>query len=167
MTGFPAALHAVGPAEDRSDALGLYGFLVGDWRTEVIFHLPQGGTAALTGEIHAGWVLEGRAVQDIWLTHRDRPAPFGHWYGTTLRLYDSSLNAWRILWSNPCANTYRQQIGRRRGDEIVQEGTVETGGLSRWRFTRMQPDSVHWLGEASADDGAAWRLQVEVLARRV
>jgi hypothetical protein len=36
----------------------------------------------------------------------------------------------------------------------------------RWSFTRIKPESFHWLGELSVDGGASWRLQVEVLARR-
>jgi hypothetical protein len=36
----------------------------------------------------------------------------------------------------------------------------------RWSFTKITPDSFHWLGEVSPDNGASWRLQVEVLARR-
>jgi hypothetical protein len=41
----------------------------------------------------------------------------------------------------------------------------------RWSFTRIEPGadprSFRWLGEVSADNGASWRLQTEVLARRV
>jgi hypothetical protein len=35
----------------------------------------------------------------------------------------------------------------------------------RWSFTEIMSDSFHWLAEIS-DNGATWRLQVEVLARR-
>jgi hypothetical protein len=38
------------------------------------------------GEIHFGWVLEGRAVQDIWIRPK-RPVP-STMYGTTLRVFD-------------------------------------------------------------------------------
>jgi hypothetical protein len=34
------------------------------------------------------------------------------------------------------------------------------------RFTEIKPDSFHWLGEVSHDDGKTWQLQVEVCARR-
>jgi hypothetical protein len=36
----------------------------------------------------------------------------------------------------------------------------------RWSFTEIMSDSFHWLAEISQDNGATWRLQVEVLARR-
>jgi hypothetical protein len=54
-----------------------------------------------------------------------------------------------------------------RGDDIVQEGKLDSGALLRWSFTDVTSDSFHWLGEHSADNGATWRLQVEVFARRV
>jgi hypothetical protein len=120
-------------------------------------------------------VLEGRAIQDVWMIPRraerrhGMPAMpvAGNWYGTTLRVYDPSLDAWHILWSDPATQVYTSQIGRARGADIVQEGKLPTGDMLRWRFTEITANSFHWLGEHSADDGKTWRLQVEVFARRV
>jgi hypothetical protein len=67
---------------------------------------------------------------------------------------------------DPARNIFRQQIGRQRGDHIVQEGKTETGALSRWSFTNITPNSFHWLGESSASEDGPWQLMVEVLARR-
>jgi hypothetical protein len=170
-------LHSDHPAPDRADKLGLYAFLVGSWETTVVAYEESGKTHTNRGEIHAGWVLEGRALQDVWMVprraERDPDAPpqplpvTGSWYGTTLRVYDPGLDAWHIFWHNPATQLNTRQIGRARGPDIVQEGRHESGALMRWSFTRITPDSFHWLGEVSADGGANWRLQVEVLARRV
>jgi hypothetical protein len=169
-------LHSAGPAPDRADKLGLYGFLIGSWETTVIAHEEGGATHTNHGEIHAGWVLEGRALQDVWMlpNRAERRAAAvppqlpvtGDWYGTTLRVYDPGIDAWHILWSNPASQFYARQIGRARGADIVQNGRHESGALMRWSFTRIKDRSFHWLGEISTDDGASWRLQVEVLARR-
>ena len=70
------------------------------------------------GEIHFGWVLEGRAIQDVWILP-------GFFFGTTLRVYDPGLDAWHILWSDPLKQYYTRQVGRARGKDIVQEGTAE------------------------------------------
>ena len=170
-------LHSDRPAPDRADKLGLYGFLIGSWETTVIAHEGNGKTHTNQGEIHAGWVLEGRALQDVWmLPHRPKRRPdapphqlpvTGNWYGTTLRIYDPDIDAWHILWSNPAKIFFARQIDRARGADIVQEGRHESGALMRWSFTKIKPDSFHWLGEVSIDGGANWLLQVEVLARRV
>jgi hypothetical protein len=169
-----AALHADGPASDRADRLGLYGQFVGDWDADIVTYAPDGVRHQGRGEIHFGWILEGRAIQDVWMIPRRndrRPdAPVmpvaGNWYGTTIRVYDPALDAWRITWIDPATNNYYQQIGRKQGADIVQEGTTEKGALSRWSFTEIAPRSFHWKGEASFDKGASWRLLVEVFARR-
>ena len=170
-----ATLHADGPAPDRADDLELYGQFVGDWDTDIVTYTSDGARHQGQGEIHFGWILEGRAIQDVWMIPRledRRPgAPVmpvaGNWYGTTLRIYDPALGAWRIYWIDPATNSYYQQIGRRQGADIVQEGTTDTGALSRWSFTEITPRSFHWQGEFSADKGSSWRLLVEVFAHRV
>jgi hypothetical protein len=172
-SGFAMVLHADGPAPDRADKLVLYGQFIGDWDAEIITYSADGTAHNGHGEIHFGWVLEGRAIQDVWMIPRredrgpDAPAMpvSGNWYGTTLRIYDPALNAWRIYWIDPATNSFRYQIGRRKGDDIVQEGTTESGARSRWSFTDITDDSFRWLGESSTD-GTAWRLVVEARARR-
>ena len=166
------ALHADYPAADRADKMGLYGWLIGRWTIDAIYHLNEGTMRRSRGEIHAGWVLEGRALQDVWIVpardaqRADPPGP-GDFYGTTLRVYDPKLDAWHILWTDPLNQVYRQQIGRAHGDDIVQDGTDETGAPVRWSFTEITPNSFRWLGERSADGGTTFRLLVEFLARRI
>jgi hypothetical protein len=169
----PAVLHASEADPERAEALKLYGRFVGDWDTQVIAHGPDGARYDSSGEIHFGWVLEGRAIQDVWmiprLADRKNAKPFpiaGNWYGTTLRIYDPTIEAWRIYWIDPGRNVFRQQIGRARGDDIVQEGTTDSGLLSRWSFTGITPNSFHWLGEAKSELDSDWQLIVEVLAQR-
>src|SRR5882672_3567127 len=113
-TTFIDALHSNGPALDRADQMGLYGWLIGDWEMDSIIHKDDGTKQTGRGEIHFGWVLEGRAIQDVWILP-------GVFYGTTLRIYDPGLNAWHILWSDPLRQYYTRQIGRAHGLDIVQE----------------------------------------------
>ncbi|HEY1412286.1 MAG TPA: hypothetical protein VGF36_09100 [Rhodopila sp.] len=157
---FIEALHSDGPADDRAEKMGLYGWLVGDWTMDATVHAEDGSRHQIQGSIHAGWVLQGRAIQDVWSLP-------GFFHGTTLRIYDPGLDAWHILWIDPVRQFYARQIGRARGKDIVQEGTDDTGAVLRWCFTEITPDSFHWLGERSHDGGASWRLEVEFFARRV
>jgi len=169
-----SVLLADAPAPDLAAKLGLYGWLIGSWDADVVVHSPEDVHHRGEGEIHFAWALQGRAVQDVWMIPRlkDRrtDAPIlpiaGNWYGTTLRVYDPAMDAWRIYWIDPATNAFFVQIGRLRGVDIVQEGMMESGWASRWRFTEIAPRSFHWLGEVSVDKGASWRLLVEVLARR-
>jgi hypothetical protein len=168
-------LHTDRPAPDRADKMALYGQFVGAWDMDVVAYEENGTKHAGRGEIHFGWVLEGRAIQDVWMIPRRaerRPGipempVAGNWYGTTLRLYDPGIDAWHILWNDPVKQYYTRQLGRARGKDIVQDGKDDAGTAVRWSFTEITPDSFHWLGERSPDSGKTWRLQVEFFARRV
>ena len=63
--------------------------------------------------------------------------------------------------------SYYEQIGRKLGPDVVQEGTDEDGDSTRWSFSEIKSDSFHWKGELSTDKGATWRLIVEVFAHRI
>jgi hypothetical protein len=76
------------------------------------------------------------------------------------------MEAWHIQWTEPVSQSYSTMIGRRRGDDIVQDGTDAAGNPIRWSFTEITPNSFLWRGETSPDSGATWRLDVEFLARR-
>ncbi len=153
------ALHAPEPAADRADKLSLYGWLIGDWAMDGILYLEDGKEYRAAGEIHAGWVLEGRAIQDVWIFP-------GVFYGTTLRVYDPAIDAWHILWSDPTKNYYSRQIGRARGNDIVQEGASDDGTPTRWSFSEMTRDSFHWIGEKS-DGRCGWTRVAEFFPRRI
>src|SRR6266700_5235877 len=149
QSGFVKALHSEGPADDRARHLELYGWLIGDWVMDATVHKDDGATFKGSGEIHFGWVLQGRAIQDVWILP-------GVFYGTTLRIYDPEMDAWHILWSDPLRQFYARQVGRARGRDIVQEGTDASGALIRWTFTDITPDSFRWLGERSDDGGRTY-----------
>jgi hypothetical protein len=152
------ALIASGPAADRRAGMQLYGFLVGRWQFDAIVH-REGGTHHGSGEIYADWVLEGRAIQDVWILP-------GVFYGTTVRVYDPGIDGWHILWSDPVRQYYTRQTGRARGGDILQEGTDINGASVRWSFTDVAADSFRWLGERREEEHR-WALQAEFLARRL
>ena len=111
-------------------------------------------------------------MQDVWIM----PAPsarrpdsdrLDNMYGTTLRIWDPQIQAWRIRWFNPVSGHEECQTGRRFGEDIVQIGARLDGTPTRWRFTEITRDTFHWLGEALEPDGATWKLEGEFVARRL
>ena len=58
------ALHVAGPNPDHAEHLGLFGQFVGSWDLQWS-GLDADGRPARAGELHFGWVLGGRAVQDV------------------------------------------------------------------------------------------------------
>jgi hypothetical protein len=165
------ALLAPARSPEIPEADDIYGFLVGSWDLDVRRYWVDVTDRGLKAEVHCSWVLEGRALQDVWIMPR-RPQRSGppqkdlNTYGTTLRVWDPSIRAWRITWINPVAGQQVQQIGRRSGRDIVQVGSLPDGTVTRWMFTDITPDSFHWHGQVLGPDGATWNLVGEFLARR-
>lgn len=170
--GFLQALRAPQPGVLGGAAQGLYAPLIGDWEGEVVDHLPDGTDRRQSVEMHFAWVLEGRAIQDLWIApaRRDRlpaesPGP-GNRYGTTLRVYDPGLEAWRVSWWNPVTGVETRLVGRAVGSRIVQTGADADGRLLRWVFEEIRADRFHWRGEISEDGGLSWHCDTEFFARR-
>ena len=168
---FIDALRTNHPAPDRADKMNLYGWLIGRWEMETTVYADDGTKHAGRGEIHAGWVLEGRAVQDVWIMPRrtERTTELGkanNMYGTTLRVWDSAIQAWRVTWINPVTGARDELIGRRSGNDIVQVGTHPDGTPIRWIFSEIAEDSFRWTGEALNPDGKTWKLEGEFRAKR-
>jgi hypothetical protein len=170
-SAFLEALAASGPAAGGSGNGDLYSWLIGSWDLEVSRFL-DGSTRQRPGEWHFGWVLEGRAIQDVWIVPPRGPLRTGdavqqaQSYGTTLRIYDPATGAWRIQWSDPVTQSFFSMIGRREGSDIVQTGEGPGGSLLRWSFREITPSSFLWQGEISKDQGATWLKQVEFAAKR-
>lgn len=166
------ALFTPGRSPEIPESADVYGWLVGSWELEVLhYKAVDVSPLGLTGEVHFAWVLEGRAVQDVWITPRrsDRTAQTAktnNMYGITLRVWDPAIQGWRITWINPVTGHREEQIGRRIGKDIVQVGARADGTPTRWRFTEITPDSFHWIGESLNADGQTWRLEGEFRAKR-
>src|SRR5262245_59339116 len=128
---FLQKLAARGPHPSLGDHAQTYARLIGSWSGELTNHLTA-GKPALAG-------LEARAVQDVWITPappEQQPARAGAlaWYGSTLRVFEPALEAWRTVWTDPLSQLRIELIGRRHGDDIVQLGT-RGGRPIRWTFS--------------------------------
>ena len=169
---FAALLPASGRSPEIPESADAYGSLVGSWELEVLRYKGLDlSSQKIKGEAHFGWVLEGRAIQDVWIMPRpcDRKRDAdrtNNMYGSTLRVWDAAIQAWRIRWINPVNGHEERQLGRKIGEEIVQIGARLDGTPTRWRFTEITADSFHWLGEALEPDGKTWKLEGEFRARR-
>ena len=172
----PIDVFSLLAAPDRSpeipESADVYGWLCGSWDLDVLCY-ARINTAGrgITGEVHAARVLEGRAVQDVWIMPRreDRRADSDktiNMYGTTLRSWDASLQAWRIAWTNPVSGHREEQVGHWNGTNILQEGTRADGTKTRWTFTEITSSSFHWRGEALDPGKDSWTLEGEFLAKR-
>ena len=152
-SGVLSVLAAVGRSTEIPEADDVYGWLIGSWALEVLWYAAvEVADRHIRGEVHFGWVLEGRAVQDVWIMPplAERVGDLdktNNMYGTTIRVWDPSIHAWRITWINPVSGHREEQIGRRSGKDVVQVGARSNGVPTRWRYTEITPDSFHWIGK--------------------
>jgi hypothetical protein len=159
------ALHGGGPSDEDADSLRLFGRFVGSWDLQ---WTGPGEPIAMLGELHVGWVLGGRAVQDIWIVpgrsqHSKGAARAFH--GTTIRFYDHAIQAWRSTWIEPIHGRVRRFIGRPTDEGIVLLSDEEEPHL-RWRFVDITRDTFTWRGEISHDGGGTWEADEQMLATR-
>jgi hypothetical protein len=166
--GLAAVLHAPGPAAELVGELETFGQFVGSWRIDW-YGSATAQEADAVGELHFGWVLGGRAVQDVWVVHSPGQPGAGvpprAFHGSTLRFYDSRLGAWRSTWIEPINGRVRQFIGRPAGKEI-ELVSLDGDPLLRWRFTDIQPDSFWWIGEYSTDETRTWLVEERMRCTR-
>jgi hypothetical protein len=173
---FNSLLKVLG-SEARSNELtdqeDIYGWLIGGWEADVYDYSADGTAHESKGEWHFGRVLEGRAIQDVWIApprfQRNSKTLSKQYnrYGTSLRVYDREIGAWRVTWFNPVSGARNDLLGRRQGADIIQEGTNADGRRIRWSFKDITPTSFRWLGESLGPDGKTWRLEAEFRARRI
>jgi hypothetical protein len=170
--GLIDSLFAPGPHPSLGEEAQTYGRLIGSWAGQ--FHDRTSGKL-VTGsmEVHFGWVLQGRAVQDTWIAParqvrhgvEDLPADGRDTYGSTLRVWDPEAKLWRVTWTSPSRQIVQKLVGRKVGGDIVQWG-FWNDRPQRWCFRRIRPDSYFWEAHCLADDGVTWDVQTEFELKR-
>jgi hypothetical protein len=172
-SGFGNALISAAPSSELGGAADALAWLIGGWGAEVRDIDDDGSVRTGTGEWWFSWVLEGRAIQDVWIVparaerrHRGDPLQTAdNRYGSTLRYFDRTEDLWRIVWVNPVSGALNTLQGRRDANRITLEG-VEDGAPIRWSFEDIEADSFTWRGEQKTKAGA-WRLTAEFRLHRI
>ena len=164
-----SALHADGPAPDRASQMMLYGQFVGSWDGSLVYRDCEGVRRETSAEVHFGWVLEGRAVQDVWVAPSRQARNAAQqilMYGTTLRVYDPKNDLWHITWIDPVKQVFNRMTGSKVGGDIVQEYRTENGRRCQWMFTEITAESFRWTSRESPDGGETWNVRGEFFLRR-
>jgi hypothetical protein len=159
MDAMIEALTAHGRHPDLPEQYDLYGPLVGGWDIETRFFDESAGawrTSVMTWTF--GRILDGLGVQDVL---RGKTGS-----GTTVRVYDSAAQVWRIGWYGPSSGEFATLVGRRDGATILQEGVGADGRPVRWCFHDVTAVGFRWSGEVSDDGGQSWRLEQEMRSHR-
>jgi hypothetical protein len=158
-------LSASGPHPSLGDEARVFDRFVGAWDCDYTFFAEDGGVKRASGELKFGWILDGRAMQDIWITYPEEHSKERS-IGASVRFFDPKSKVWRVLFVNPEYGSLITVQGRAEGNRIVLRGVSEDGSMLRWSFNEIQADSFIWRGEKSRDGGKTWRLREEHHMRR-
>ena len=158
------ALLTNNPAPEHREKLMLFGQFVGSWKFSGFEYHDDGARVTDRGEIHFRWVLQGRAIQDVWLeTSRSDSAQ--RLYGTTIRFYDPKIDSWKNTFIDPEWGVVTTLNGNQVGSEIVLLGTGSDGSPIRWIFSDIKQDSFHWRAEKR--NGKQWQIYEELWTKRL
>lgn len=165
---FARALISAGPTPERPQRIQLFGQLVGSWRAETrLLDETSGEWRESVAEWVFAYTLGGRAVQDV-LVARDPGHPDAlEGRGSTVRVYDSALGAWRVSWFGAAAGDFCTLVATpHRRDGIRQDGTQTDGRPIRWNFSGITAESFSWDAWVSDDEGRTWWLEQHIDATR-
>jgi len=159
-------LGAESPDPELEEKLMLFGQFIGDWDiVEARYPQPDGTEIKRQGEIHFRWILEGRAMQDVFMTYRENPRRLIP-VGTTIRFYDPKIDAWRSTWMSPIQGAMQTFIARKVNQEIVLESKTKEGYPEKWIFSDITSQSFRWRSVETHDNGKTWQLTEEMQVRR-
>jgi hypothetical protein len=151
-------LGSANPSPQLGDEARTFDQFVGAWDADFGFPQDDGTVRHKKGELFFGWVMDGHAIQDLWIgypTDRQKQRTIG----TTIRFFDTAIKQWRIVFVGPQSNYIVTTQGGREGDRIVLRGVDSDGLPIRWTFRELESNSFHWQGEKSHDGGKTWKLE--------
>lgn len=118
------------------------------------------------------WILEGRAIQDIWIcpktdirSSNDYPEDE---YGTTIRFYDFKEDCIKIIFIGPISSNLSVFKVSHTEDEIIQDEIMikDKSRISRWEIKDIKENFFKWESYISKDGRKTWKMDQEVLANR-
>jgi hypothetical protein len=156
-----AALKALDPHPSLGDQARVFGRFVGTWDGEYTEFSKDGKVSRSSGEWVFGWVMDGRAIQDLFVIHPSA-ARNERYMGTTLRYFDTKSGTWSVTFIDPENDAIETLTGGAVGeDRIVLLSANADGKQSRWTFVDIRPNSWVFRDQASRDGGKTWRLREE------
>lgn len=164
---FAEALISDGATDEYPVRMSRFGDLVGTW--DVSGSRLDETTGVWTERNFTwlvGFILDGRAVQDVEVEASSTHPSGVETVATAVRVYDPHAGVWRVSYFAPKTGEYCHLVATSYRLGLRQDGTRTDGKPIRWNFTEITDDSYIWEGWVSHDDGSTWVLIERNLAKR-
>jgi hypothetical protein len=160
------ALKATNPHPSLRDQAQVLGRLVGAWDVEYTTFAKDGTSSLRTGEFIVEWVMDGRAIQDLWIVHPSGERKEREVY-TDLHWFDAKSRTWRSAFVDPEHGSVARFTGGPVGNDRYVLETPDFGSnQTRWSFYDIRRDTLAVRGEVSSDDGKTWKVESEYKMKR-
>lgn len=161
------ALQAMGPHPSLGDKGRIFDRLVGTWDVDYVDFSRDGKAIHRSGQLVVGWIMDGRALQDLWIVYPSGTRKDREVY-TDLRYFDPRSGTWPATFLDPeNASVARFTGGAVAADRIVLDSQdLVATETRRWSFNDIRSDSFIFRDESSRDGGKTWSLKSEYHMKR-
>jgi len=161
------ALRATGPHPSLADHASVLSRLVGTWDVEYMDISQDGKAIHRSGELLVGWVMDGRAIEDLWIVYPSGAGKEREVYAD-VRYFDPKCGTWPAIFIDPQIASVATFTGGAVGDDriVLDSQDLVAGQTRRWSFNDIRYDSLVFRDDASTDGGKSWRLKSEYHMKR-
>ena len=154
--------------------LSLFGRLVGEWDFDWSAPQENGTLKTHKGEWVFSYVLEGNAVQDVFIcpsrATREADPDEQAEYGTTFRLpLQDGSGKWQVLYACDQGRPFDRLTAEEKNGDIIQTGTPadeSDTNIWRWNFRNITENTFYWEAVWSSDQGKTWNICCQLDASR-
>ena len=138
-----------------------FGQLLGEWDFKWHDNIGSEFESVANGKWTFSRVLEGRAVQDTFVTSKRNTltGEFEQEYGTTIRIYNPLKKNWDIFYG--CTGEAIQLIAEKENDQIVITCVTPISFQMKWIFSDIQEYTFKWKNIISTDNGKTWVVKAQ------
>ena len=135
-----------------------FGKFIGKWSLNLTITNLDGSNIKYKGEWHFHRILQGRAIQDIWIIPSlsfQEDNEF-HEYGTTVRTFNPRTNKWKAVWFGPIQNQFFLFDIEENDDQITLTETNNRNLEMKWIFFDISQNSFKWRSEVKTKENNRW-----------
>jgi len=135
-----------------------FGKFIGEWTLNLTIINLNGHKVRYKGEWHFYRILQGRAIQDIWIIPdlTSQGDNGFHEYGTTIRTFNPRTNKWKAVWVGPVQNQLYVFDIEDNNDQIILTETNNPNLEMKWSFFDISKNSFQWKSEVKIKGHDQW-----------